>query len=134
MTLSDNEKKAIIEYRIKQAFDSADVAEFLILNQKIPAAVNRIYYSVFYSLLALALQFGYKTSKHTQLIGWFNKKFIASGEIEKKFGRILRDCYNYRISADYDSFVSFAEEDIQVLLSEMKSFLVRIDQFIKENG
>jgi uncharacterized protein (UPF0332 family) len=82
----------------------------------------------------LALQFGYKTSKHTQLIGWFNKKFIASGEIEKKFGRILRDCYNYRISADYDSFVSFAEEDIQVLLSEMKSFLVRIDQFIKENG
>jgi uncharacterized protein (UPF0332 family) len=134
MTLSDNEKKAIIEYRIKQAFDSADVAEFLILNQKIPAAVNRIYYSVFYSLLALALQFGYKTSKHTQLIGWFNKKFIASGEIEKKFGRILRDCYNYRISADYDSFVSFAEEDIQVLLSEMRSFLVRIDQFIKENG
>lgn len=134
MTLSDNEKKAIIEYRIKQAFDSADVAEFLILNQKIPAAVNRIYYSVFYSLIALALQFGYKTSKHTQLIGWFNKKFIASGEIEKKFGRILRDCYNYRISADYDSFVSFAEEDIQVLLSEMKSFLVRIDQFIKENG
>ena len=29
MTLSDNEKNTLIEYRIKQAFESAEVAEFL---------------------------------------------------------------------------------------------------------
>ena len=116
MTLSDKERKALIEYRIKQAFESAEVAEFLYKNQNLAASVNRIYYSVFYSLLALAIQFGFKTSKHPQLHGWFNKNFIATGRIEKEFGRILRNTYEYRLSADYDVYVKFHEEDLSSCL------------------
>lgn len=133
MTLSDNERKTLIEFRIKQAFETAEVAELLVANKKYSSAANRIYYAVFYSLLALALQFGYKTSKHAQLIGWFNKNFIASEKIERGFGRIVRDCYEYRITADYDSFVNFKVDDINTLLTEMKLFLYRIELFIKEN-
>lgn len=132
MTLSDNERKTLIEYRIKQAFESAEVAEFLFKNEKLAASINRIYYSVFYSLLALAIQFGFKTSKHPQLHGWFNKNFIATGKIEREFGRILRDTYEYRLSADYDVFVKYPEEDMELLLSEMKAFIIRIEEFLKE--
>jgi len=132
MTLSDNERKALIEYRIKQAFESAEVAEFLYKNEKLAASINRIYYSVFYSLLALAIQFGFKTSKHPQLHGWFNKNFIATGKIEREFGRILRDTYEYRLSADYDVYVKYPEEDMELLLSEMKAFINRIEKFLNE--
>jgi uncharacterized protein (UPF0332 family) len=132
MTLSDNEKKSLIEYRIKQAFETAEVAELLFLKEMYPTALNRIYYSVFYCLLALAIQFNYKTSKHAQLIGWFNKNFIATEKIEREYGRIVRDCYEFRLSADYDSYVTFVDEDISVLLQEMKSFLKRVELYIKE--
>jgi len=132
MTLSYNERKTLIEYRIKQAFESAEVAEFLFKNEKLAASINRIYYSVFYSLLALAIQFGFKTSKHPQLHGWFNKNFIATGKIEREFGRILRDTYEYRLSADYDVYVKYPEEDMELLLSEMKAFINRIEKFLKE--
>lgn len=132
MTLSDGERNSLIEYRLKQATDTAEVAELLFRKEMYPTALNRIYYSVFYCMLALALQFNFKTSKHSHLIGWFNKNFIATGKIEREYGRIVRDCYEFRLSADYDSFVNFAVEDIAVLLKEMKSFLNRIELYIHE--
>ena len=133
MTLSDNERNTLIEYRIKQAFESAEVAEFLYNNHNYATSVNRIYYAAFYSLLALGIQFGFKTSKHPQLHGWFNKNFIATGRIEKEFGRILRDSYQYRLSADYEVFVNFSKEELELLLSETKAFIQRIDKFLKES-
>jgi uncharacterized protein (UPF0332 family) len=133
MTISDSEKKSLIEYRIKQAFETAEVAELLFHTKLYPTALNRIYYSVFYCMLALAIQLNYKTSKHAQLLGWFNRNFIATGKIEREYGKIVRDCYEFRLSADYDSFVNFAIEDVAVLLKEMKSFLYRIELYIKEN-
>jgi uncharacterized protein (UPF0332 family) len=133
MTISENERKALIQYRLEQAHLSADDAELLMKNEKIPAAINRIYYAVFYCVLALALKEGYKTSKHMQLIGWFNKTFIASGKIENDYGRIFRDCYEYRKSADYDTFVHFNRTDIDLLFNEMKSFIKKIERFINDN-
>jgi uncharacterized protein (UPF0332 family) len=132
MTISNSEKKSLIEYRIKQAFETAEVAELLFHKELYPTALNRIYYSVFYCLLALAIQFNYKTSKHAQLIGWFNKNFITTEKIDRKYGKIVRDCYEFRLSADYDSYVTFAVEDIELLLQEMKSFLKRVELYIKE--
>lgn len=132
MTLSDNERKALIDYRIKQAYESAEVAEFLYNNQSYASSINRIYYAVFYSLLALGIKFDFKTSKHPQLHGWFNKNFIATGIIEREFGRILRDIYQNRLSADYEVYVNFPEEDLEQLLSEMKAFIQRIDNYLKE--
>ena len=46
----------------------------------------------------------FSTSKHQQLIGWFNKKFISTGEIDRKYGRILHNAYNNRSTGDYDDF------------------------------
>ncbi len=133
MTISESEKKALIEYRLKQAFETAETAQLLIQNRKLPASLNRIYYAAFYSLLGLALKYGFKTSKHLQLIGWFNKNFIATGKVDNVYGRILRDCYEYRRTADYDSFVEFDEKDIHVLYEEMNAFIIRIQQFINED-
>jgi uncharacterized protein (UPF0332 family) len=133
MTISEQERKALIQYRLEQARNSADDAALLMKNEKIPASINRIYYAVFYCVLALALKEGFKTSKHMQLIGWFNKTFIATGKIENDYGRILRDCYEYRKSADYDTFVNFNRTDIDLLFNEMKSFINEIERFIIGN-
>jgi uncharacterized protein (UPF0332 family) len=131
MTMEEQTKDDLIKYRLEQAHDAIDVVDLLIKNDKLPAAVNRIYYGMFYSLLALSLRFNYETSKHQQLIGWFNKEFIRSGLIEKEFGRILRDAFENRTSGDYDSFVIFDQTEVLLLFSEMKSFIEMIGIFIK---
>jgi len=130
MTIEDRKKVELIGYRINQAFSTGEDAELLFSLNKIPAAVNRIYYAVFYCLLAFGLKHDFKTSKHLQLIGWFNKSFIATGLIDANYGRIFRDCYEYRKSADYDAFVNIEYSDVELLLDEMKSFLNMAKEYL----
>jgi uncharacterized protein (UPF0332 family) len=131
MTLTSEEKSDLIKYRLNQAQDSVEVAALLAEKGKYPAAVNRMYYAVFYCLLALALKCEFETSKHLQLIGWFNKNFVATGKIETKYGVILRKCYEYRKAADYDAFVVFEKENVDDLLSNTIKFIKRINQFLE---
>lgn len=78
---------------------------------------------MFYILSAFSLRYDFSTSKHQQLIGWFNKEFIATGEIDRKFGRILHNAYNNRSTGDYDDFAEFDEEDVKKSFDEMKDFI-----------
>ena len=107
MTISDKDRLELISYRIKQAEDTIADVELLIENDRFRAAINRIYYGMFYSLLALSLSEKFYSSKHTQLIGWFNKNFIHEGKISERFGKIINKALNRRTKSDYDSFVEF---------------------------
>ena len=85
MTIENEDRDNLIRYRLDEAFESIEDVRLLIEHERLRSAVNRIYYGMFYSLLALALANNFETSKHSQLIGWFNKEFIHSGLIDPKF-------------------------------------------------
>jgi uncharacterized protein (UPF0332 family) len=121
--MKDDEKNALIEHRITRATDTIEEVSFLIKNKKFLLAVNRIYYGMFYILSALSLRYDFSTSKHQQLIGWFNKEFISTGEIDRKYGKILHNAYNNRSTGDYDDFAEFDEEDVKKSFDEMKDFI-----------
>lgn len=89
--------------------------------------VNRI---VYYALTALALKNCFETSKHGQLIGWFNKEFIAAKKIDAKFGKILRNAFQNRTKGDYDAFISFSEQEVTLMLDEMIEFVDEIKSVI----
>jgi len=121
--MKDDEKNELIEHRIARTTDTIEEVSFLIKNKKFLLAVNRIYYGMFYILSALSLRYDFSTSKHQQLIGWFNKGFISTGEIDRKYGRILHNAYNNRSTGDYDDFAEFDEEDVKKSFDEMKDFI-----------
>ena len=109
-----------------------DLSRFLIDSDKYVVAVNRIYYGLYYSVTALAIKHRFETSKHGQLIGWFNKEFVASGRLDKRFGKILRNAYQNRTKGDYDAFVDFTSEEVETMHSEMIDFVEAIEILIKE--
>jgi len=88
MTLNLEDRNELIKYRMQQASECIDEVLFLIDNKKYKIAINRIYYGMFYSLLALGLKDQYESSKHSQLIGWFNKNYIHTNLIDVKYGKI----------------------------------------------
>ena len=128
--ISDEDRKALIEYRMKQAEDTIELANFLADNQKLVVAVNRIYYGMYYALTSLALKFQFETSKHGQLIGWFNQEFIAKGKVDPRFGKILRNAFQCRTKGDYDAFVEFSRMEIETMLTEMEIFIAEIKRLI----
>ena len=58
---------------ITKSKESLCDAELALSNNRLDNAQNRIYYSIFYIVTALAYTDNFITSKHSQLIGWFNK-------------------------------------------------------------
>ncbi len=130
MNLKESEREELIKHRLVEAKETIEDVQLLIDNDRLRAAVNRIYYGMFYSLLALGIAYEFETSKHQQLIGWFNRNFIHEGLIDSKFGRIINKASNRRTKGDYESFVEFEKEVVLEMFEEMKEFISKIEQFL----
>ncbi len=130
MTLSENDRKQLIEYRLEQANETVSDVQLLIENNRLRSAINRIYYGIFYALLALGLKYEFETSKHTQLIGWFNKNFINKGLINTKYGKIVNKAYIRRTKGDYDIFINFEKDNVVEMFNDMKEFISEIKSFL----
>lgn len=123
--------KELITHRIEKATNMIQEVEFLISNKKYSFAMNRIYYGLFYILSALGLKEGFTSSKHQQLIGWFNKNFIKTKKLNTKFGKIIHKAYDKRSKGDYDDYVIFEKEEVLESLKEMKEFISEVNKIIK---
>ena len=88
---------------------------------------------MFYAVAALALKHKFETSKHTQLIGWFNKEFVKTGVYDAKYGKILRNSYQKRTKGDYDVFVKFEKDEVIGMRKDLVEFLNVIKTHIEEN-
>jgi uncharacterized protein (UPF0332 family) len=88
---------------------------------------------MFYALLALAIQCDFKTSKHAQLIGWFNKEFIKTGKIEIRYSKIIQSVFSARTDCDYGLFKVFTTEETVLMYDEMKDFIYEIEEFLNAN-
>jgi uncharacterized protein (UPF0332 family) len=130
--IENKDRDSLVEYRLNQAFDTVELAKFLLLNDKLVIAVNRIYYGMYYALTALALRNKFETSKHGQLIGWFNKEYVSSKKGDSKFGKILRNAYQNRTKGDYDAFVDFTKIEVETLLVEMSCFIEEIKRLLNK--
>ncbi len=96
MSIHDDDRNVLIKHRIEKAENLSDEVAIHIRNSHLATAVNRIYYGMFHALSALALKKGFTTSKHLQLIGWFNRTFVKEGVIDQKFGKMLNTAFELR--------------------------------------
>jgi len=132
MNLNNEDRELLINNYLEKARTTIKKVEFLVDNNEYQLAVNRIYYGIYYSLSALAIRHRYSTSKHAQLIGWFNRTFVKAGAIEKSFSKIIRKAFENRMEGDYNVFADFSKEEVEESLKEMKIVIQALDKLIKE--
>lgn len=131
--MTNEERNSLVALRLEQAEETYETAQLLIENQKYPSALNRIYYGMFYAVMALGIKYEFETSKHAQLLGWFNKKFVNKGLIDIKYGRMIRNAFEKRIKADYDTTPLPSEDAIESLFIDMRTFIDEVKRFINES-
>jgi uncharacterized protein (UPF0332 family) len=125
-------KEILVKNRIEQAYQTIKDIEILIKNNLLNISINRIYYGMFYMLAALAIKQDFKSSKHRQLLGWFNKSFIKTGIIDKRFGQIINDAFENRSEADYGFLHHYSTQEIEKMFGDMRDFIIEIDNFLKK--
>lgn len=128
--IKDDDREMLIQYRLSQSMQTIGEVSKLIEADLLNIAVNRVYYGIFYSLTALSLQYEYQSSKHFQLMGWFNQNFIKTNLLEVKYGKILRDAYKNRSDGDYAPFILFEKADVLEMQSDMIDFIERLKLFM----
>ena len=79
---------------------------------------------------ALALKMEFKTSKHSQLLSWFNREIVKTGLIDKNFGKFYLDAFEMRQEGDYDDLVEFDKNYIVVKFNQVKDFIEKVKEII----
>ena len=92
-----------------------------------------MYYSVFYIISAIALKYDYNTLKHGQLLGWFNKNFVAKELIDKEIGRNSLNLFEKRTKADYDDFIVFSDDQVNKMYKDTEKILSDISELINKS-
>jgi len=64
MGLTEDERKAIIKYRLERSNDALLDVKFAIQNKRWNNAANRLYYACYYAAIALLLNDGYVARTH----------------------------------------------------------------------
>ncbi len=128
------ERSDYVQYRIQRAIATLEEARTLLCQGHLHGTVNRIYYSMFYAVNALALQHGFSTSSHSQLRGYFNREFVKTGKIPVALGKSFGFAYDNRTKGDYQDLVEFDQEQVEELMHDAKSFVYAISNLIHADG
>lgn len=114
----------------KQALSDAELG---LVNDRKTLVLNRLYYAIFYSVQALGYYEGFSTSKHSQLMGWFNKKFIYQDKtFPVEMNDIYRDAFMNRQEADYELLTAseMTIEQIENSLKDCKYFMKYVFEYL----
>jgi uncharacterized protein (UPF0332 family) len=76
-----NREQELIAYRRTKAKETLQDGKILFDAKRLPSAVNRIYYSLFYEVTALFLTKDLSSSKHSGVMSLFNEHFVKSGQV-----------------------------------------------------
>ena len=130
MTLSIDEKKAIIKYRIQKAWNSIQEADDNARLGYWTLAASRLYYAAYYMASALLVDKGFIARSHSGVIHIIGSEFVKKDFLSKEDGRLISRLFNMRQSGDYDDLFDWTEEEVQPFLNKTKDFLARMEKLI----
>lgn len=130
----DKKRQELALYRLQQAEESFDEARYLLEGNKSPRSIiNRIYYAMFYAILALLIFEPFSTSKHTGAISYFNSRFIKEGVLPKELGLAVNKAFDLRQRGDYREKVVLTIDQIIPFFDQSREFIDSVRNYLKES-
>lgn len=129
----EQHKKILIKNSFLKSYEALDDAKYAIDGNRLSTAQNRVYYAIFYSVIALGYINNFITSKHSQLLGWFNKKFVFEEKIfDAEIYKIYKAAYESRMKSDYEFTDKPEKKVINNSFEDAKIFVETIEKYINE--
>jgi hypothetical protein len=125
----------LARYRLKQAEESIDEAAFLLQGKKSPRSViNRAYYAMFYAVLALLIFEPYTSSKHSGVLGYFNRRFVKPGIFPEELGRIINKAFDLRQRGDYREYEEMSYEQVRPVVDQSRIFVQAVKDYLEKGA
>jgi uncharacterized protein (UPF0332 family) len=130
-----DKKNELVAYRLLQAAETLEEAEFLLEGGKsLRVVTNRAYYSMFYSILALLINEPFASSKHSGVLSYFNRRFVSEGVFPKEIGRAINRAFDLRQQGDYRENVELKLEQVKPLIEAAQIFLEMVKSYMNKES
>lgn len=127
----NEEKRALIQHRLAQAKDSIKEAEVLLREgMSLRSVINRLYYAIFYAVLALLQEKDVGTSKHSGVITLFDKEFIKTKIFDKDFSKVLHRAFELRQKGDYMEQAEIMKQDVDEIQPKAQEFISKVESYL----
>lgn len=128
-------KRELALYRLKQANEAVDEAQYLLDGGKSARAViNRAYYAMFYAVMALLVFEEFSSSKHSGVLAFFNQRFIKEGRLPKEMGQAVNVAFELRQRADYKEYSDLTAGQVSPFANKARAFIAAVEAFLRERG
>ncbi len=126
-------KSPLIRYRLEQARDSLKEADVLMAaGMSLRSVMNRLYYAMFYAVLALLQDKQAGTSKYSGAISLFDREFIKTGIFDKELSKALHRAFELRQKGDYMEQTEVTNPDIDEIRPKAIDFVDRAESHLRE--
>ena len=123
----------LVQNWMDKSLEALNDGKTCIDNNMLTTAQNRLYYAIFYSVVALGYLNNFITSKHTELIGWFNKKYIKANIFPINMGKVYKKTFDNRHKNDYTINYKPDKNELKQTLLDVEIFIDTIKKYIESN-
>lgn len=124
------ERKTLSLARLKRSQQHLKSARDLLQNDDFADSVSRSYYAIFQAARALLAIVSLDSRKHSGVISLFNRHFIKTGKLDKRWGVVLKDARRSREMADYTELAEFSREDTEEQIGDAEGFIRAVEDLI----
>lgn len=126
--------KDLAKYKIERAIDEYETAKLLFDNNRLKAANNRAYYSIYYSLTAVLCLEPIAFKKHKDTLAYFNKNYVHGGKFPPEIGRAVEKAAKIRHASDYDEFYIASREEAARQMDTAEKLIHLVEEYVQNVG
>ena len=131
--MKNDERTSYVKYRIETAYKTFKAARVLADNRFWNSSVNRLYYALFYVVNALLVLNEIQTKSHTATKSQFSMHYIKTGKLDKKYGRLLSQLFDWRQKGDYENIFDYDHEMVEPLFPQVEEMIKVIEKEVNKS-
>ena len=112
MSLTMEERRAVVEFRIEKDFRAYEQAQGVTELEYWETIANRLYYAAYNAVSALLIAGGDTAQTHNGVIHVFGLRYIKTGILPSELGRLYHQLFTMRLTGDYDDTYGLTEQDV----------------------
>lgn len=121
----------LVKYRFDMAEERLRSSKILLDAGMYKDSIGRSYYAVFSAVRAVLATNEVDFSKHSGVIAYFQREYIKTGKIDKKYSKYLQNAFQIRNNCDYDDFYIVSKEDAKTQYENALEMLNMIHDFLQ---
>ena len=130
--LTDEERDALVKYRIEKAFGTLVEARDCAEDNHWTLSANRLYYAAYYASKALLIQNEIVAKSHEGVIGMIGQNFVVKDIVPKEDAKLLARLQNMRKTGDYDDFIEWHQEEVEPLFEKVENYINLIKILVEQ--